>query len=142
VSNCIEIYNQPITFYSVEIDLPRLRAAIDRWRNERPPTLVVVRDWTEAELEQYYCWWFLSDNVHFGLDQLGNPSYVEIHFGHGRSGHTNRDFRGLCLLLNKFMKTSKVINFRVADECDGFQSRSTVRVEFKPNGVEFPATMV
>lgn len=124
MSNCITLYNHIVVFNNDEIDIAKLFDII-----QALPLEVGSFPKTAEETHQYYCWWFLNSlNVKFNkskpqifdineVDQKPKYDSVTVKFGHGRSSHTWRDFRGLLNnVIKPLIKNEKEHIFIVTDE--------------------------
>jgi len=102
MSNCIEIVDaHRMRVTGDRFDIARFRELCDRAEQEvsRGHNASGFNDGLDDER---IVWWFLPrDNVTFGDDECW------MHFGSGRSAHTNRDFKGLMRLLNKYFRPSR-----------------------------------
>ncbi len=120
MSNCIEIRNGVVPFHKSILNIPALQNL-----------LASVKDLKTAPKDNqgYFAWWFLSQNTVIQGD------YAFIHFGAGRSSHTNRDFKGTLILLKEFMLRQKTWVFKYTDEFDGHQKVLKWKVDFmNPEG--------
>src|SRR5208282_1194283 len=152
MSNCISIRREDVEFTVAEMNIKAFVDMIEKHKDCRSDKLNntvacgVHTDksdldpkpygtWEfhgEEDLKCYYVYWFLSTrNVYVNGSTL-SPERVSIviRFGHGESGHTWRDFKGTCNLINKFMLKEKTHSFSIEDE--GFPGRGPYNVTFKP----------
>lgn len=119
MSNCIDIVRGgEVTFFFDEIDIPAFKSLVASSRD------VGFGNMTPEEVKIYYAWWFLDHA------EVTDAS-VTIRFGHGRSGHTNRDFKGTIKVLSGFMKKKKFHTFFITDEFDGHKQVFKWSLDFK-----------
>lgn len=148
MSNCISIRREDVEFTSAEIDITAFVNMIEKHKDCRSNKLNNTIEcgihtdkkdldpkpygkWEfhgEEDLKCCYVYWFLNTRNVFSLTQ--DCKSIVVRFGHGNSGHTWRDFKGTCNLINKFMLKEKTHSFSIEDE--GFPGRGPYEVTFKP----------
>jgi len=102
MSNCLDLYNSEVIFTNEDIDLKKLCEYIRSSKTE-----IVFPE--PEEYIRYHCWWFLVEGRNVIIREKNSViQHIKINFGHGRSSHTWRDFRGLILtVFNPLMKRKK-----------------------------------
>jgi len=125
MSNCITIeMKKSVTFKPNEIDAVGLYKLI----KEAEEKIKSGKDAVQDNIDPKYkiAWWFLAQNTEF--KRTGS---VVIHFGEGRSSHTNRDFRATIYYLKDFVLKDKWHRFWISDEYDNYESICETCVNFK-----------
>ncbi len=124
MSNCIDFHNPEVFFGADEIDLATYRERCERLKGLNP--MVACQHQFQSEEDRNFAW-FLARNSRFIEDG------VVIRFGEGYSSHTWRDFEyTVKYLLGPYMRRLKAHTFKLSDEFDGFSSRFSETVVFKP----------
>lgn len=119
MSNCIEICGGGrLSLSYSEFDIAGFRALCERAEKIINRENCVSHE--DGHDDERAIWWYmaLGQGAHF---QGKADDECVLEFGQSRSSHTNRDFRWLLSVLDKFFKRPVKHHFRVADEYDGFQ---------------------
>jgi hypothetical protein len=130
LSNCIDILKgDEVVFLADEIDIKGFERLVNNAKDLIHEAGKSGNDFTQEELSSNMAWWFLQKN-----SDICDEGVV-IRFGHGRSTHTNRDFKGVIQTLIPLIKRVKRHKFQITDEFDGHRQRFWMTVEFKSGSV-------
>jgi len=128
LSNCISFHNQGegVLFPNKVLRKEALEQALQKIQGRGKPEADIREEHTEEEVDQYHYWWFLE-----GTSDL-TPEGFLVRFGHGRSGHTWRDWRNTLWFLHQFVEKPFAFTVYLSDEYDGHDSVGpfTVRMPY------------